>query len=83
MNTKRAPSVTRRAPLTKPQRHGADTAGTSSRVATTTSTRTQRVYIDLPVESVRRFNVLAAMRSMPKRKLLEAIVEDALKAANV
>lgn len=51
--------------------------------ASTTSTGTQRVYVDLPAESVRRFNVLAAMRSMPKRLLLTQIVEEALKAAKL
>lgn len=42
-----------------------------------------RVYIDLPPELVRRFNVLAAMRSVAKRVLLAQIVEEALTAAKV
>ena len=33
-----------------------------------------RVYIDLPTDVVRRFNVLAAMRGVPKRTLLAEIV---------
>lgn len=49
----------------------------------TTTRGTTRVYVDLPAESVRRFNVLAAMRAVPKRLLLAQIVEDALKEANV
>lgn len=54
-----------------------------AKAATSTSTGTMRVYVDLPVESARRFNVLAAMRSMPKRVLLTEIVEEALKAAKL
>jgi len=60
------------------------TAATPKRAATATDSRgTMRVYIDLPVESVRRFNVLAATLSMPKRTLLAQIVEDALKASKL
>lgn len=51
--------------------------------ATTTTRGTVRVYVDLPAESVRRFNVLAAMRSVPKRLLLTQIVEDVLKDAKI
>lgn len=51
--------------------------------APTDSKGNKRVYIDLPANSARRFNVLAAMRGVPKRELLAQIVEEALKAANV
>lgn len=61
----------------------ASTAKTPRAATSTTSSGTQRVYVDLPADSVRRFNVLAAMRSMPKRALLTQIVEEALKAAKL
>lgn len=53
------------------------------RASAITSSGTQRVYIDLPVDAVRRFNVLAATRGVPKRALLAEIVEEALKAAKL
>ena len=56
------------------------TRPTTTPKAAVDSRGTQRVYIDLPKDSVQRFNVLAAMRSMPKRALLAQIVEEALKA---
>lgn len=37
-----------------------------------------RVYIDLPSDLVRKFNVLAAMRGIPKRILLAEMVRDAV-----
>lgn len=40
-----------------------------------------RVYIDLPSDLVRRFNVMAASRDQPRRALLAEIVRDALAAA--
>ncbi|RTL17983.1 MAG: hypothetical protein EKK55_21905 [Rhodocyclaceae bacterium] len=51
--------------------------------ATTTSKGTKRVYIDLPVDLARRFNILAATRSVGKRALLAQIVEKELKEAGV
>ena len=51
--------------------------------ATRTSSGTQRVYVDLPTELVRKFNVLAAMRSQPKRALLAQIVEEAVTSAKI
>lgn len=59
------------------------TRTTRPATAPTDSRGTMRVYVDLPKESVRRFNVLAAMRGMPKRALLAQIVEEAVKAANI
>lgn len=37
-----------------------------------------RVYIDLPGDVARKFNVLAAMRGVPKRLLLAEIVRTAV-----
>jgi hypothetical protein len=37
-----------------------------------------RVYIDLPPDVARKFNVLAAMRGVAKRVLLAEIVRDAV-----
>lgn len=55
----------------------------ASALRMTDSRGTQRVYVDLPADLVRRFNVLAATRGMPKRGLLAQIVEDAVKAAKL
>lgn len=37
-----------------------------------------RVYIDLPPDIVRRFNIMAATRGQPKRTLLAELVRNAL-----
>lgn len=37
-----------------------------------------RVYIDLPADVVRQFNILAATRGVPKRTLLADIVRAAV-----
>lgn len=37
-----------------------------------------RVYIDLPPDIVRRFNIMAATRGQPKRVLLAELVRNAL-----
>ena len=59
------------------------TAPRATRPDTTDSRGSKRVYIDLPAESVRRFNILAATRGVAKRALLAQIVEEALKAAKI
>lgn len=61
----------------------AKTTRAPKRADATDSRGMKRVYVDLPAASVQRFNVLAAMRNMPKRMLLASIVEEALKAAKL
>ena len=65
-----------------PKRQAVKPASTSTSRATT-SKGTQRVYVDLPADLVRRFNILAATRALPKRTLLSQIVEAALKEASL
>lgn len=42
-----------------------------------------RIYVDIPAEMARRFNILAATRGVPKRALMTDIVGAALAAAKV